>query len=149
MSKKYKNNMLYNNRLTGVASNGMKYLAVLSLMLLPAIASAGVADVFVRIEDNSGLFALVSLWSTIIIMVVTSAMVWIGGRQMRGGVFGTVLTYFSAGMVLVVLGFVSGLPLTEKIPSLYLKLTHDSLYLVGYILMGIAASKLLKAIKGE
>ncbi len=131
----------------------MKYVAILSLVLFPAITfSASVADVLVEIEDISGLFASLSLWTTIIIMVVTSAMVWRGGRQMHGGVFetfGTVLTYFSIGMTLVVLGFVSGLPLTEKIPSLYLKFIHDSLYIVGYILMGIAASKLPKAIKGE
>ncbi len=128
----------------------MKYIAILGLMFLPVIvSSAGLADMLVQIEDSSGLFASLSLWSTIIIMFVTSAMVWIGARQMRGGVFGIVLTYFSIGMTLVVLGFVSGLPLTENIPSLYLKLTHDSLYIIGYILMGIAASKLLKAIKGE
>ncbi len=117
-------------------------------MLLPAIASAGVADILVQIEDNSGLFASLSLWSTIIIMFVTSAMVWVGGRQMRGGVFGTVLNYFSIGMSLVVLGFVSGLALGDNTANLYLKLTHDSLFIIGYILMGIAASKLLKAIKG-
>ena len=128
----------------------MKYVAILSLVFFPAIASsAGVADILVQIEDNSGLFASLSVWSTIIVMFVTSAMVWIGGRQMHGGVFGTVLTYFSIGMTLIVFGFVSGLPLTENVPSLYLKLTHDSLYIVGYVLMGIAASKLLKAIKGE
>ncbi len=127
----------------------MKYLAILSLMLLPVIASsAGLTDILVQIEDNSGFFASLSLWSTIIVMFVTCAMVWMGARQMRGGVFGTVLTYFSVGMMLVVLGFVSGLPLTENAPSLYLKLTHDSLYIIGYILMGIAASKLLKAING-
>ena len=128
----------------------MKYVAILSLVFFPAMASsAGVADILVQIEDNSGLFASLSVWSTIIVMFVTSAMVWIGGRQMHGGVFGTVLTYFSIGMTLIVFGFVSGLPLTENVPSLYLKLTHDSLYIVGYVLMGIAASKLLKAIKGE
>jgi hypothetical protein len=26
---------------------------------------------------------------------------------------------------------------------------HDSLYVIGYVLMGVAASKLLKVIKGE
>ncbi len=128
----------------------MKYLAILSLLILPTVTfSAGLADTLVRIEDSSGFFTSLSLWSTIIIMFATSAMVWMGGRQMKGGVFGTVLTYFSVGMTLVVLGFVSGLPFMENTQSLYLKITHDSLYIIGYILMGIAASKLLKAIKGE
>ncbi len=129
----------------------MKYLVSLSLILIPAFVLAdtsGTLDMLANFEDNSGLFYSLSLWSTIIIMFVTSAMVWIGGRQMKGGVFGKVLTYFSIGMMLVVLGFVSGSPFTQNISSLYLKLVHDSLYIVGYILMGIAASKLLKAIKG-
>lgn len=128
----------------------MKYFAALSLMFVPAIVfSAGVADTLVQIEDNSGLFASLSLWSTIIVMFVTTAMMWIGGRKMHGGVFGTVLTYFSIGMTLIVLGFVTELPTIMNVPSLYIKLTHDSLYIVGYVLMGIAASKLLKVIKGE
>lgn len=128
----------------------MKYLVALSLILLPSIVfSAGVTDTLGQIEDYSGLFALISLWSTIIIMLVTTGMVWIGGRKMHGGVFGTVLTLFSMGMTLIVLGFVTELSFVAKIPILYLKLTHDSLYIVGYILMGIAASKLLKVIKGE
>ncbi len=127
----------------------MKYFAVLGLILVPALALAGTLDTFVNFEDNSGLLASLSLWSTIIIMFVTSAMVWIGGRQMHGGIFGKVFTYFGIGMTFVFLGFVSGLPLIEDISSLYIKLIHDSLYIIGYILMGISASKLLKVIKGE
>jgi hypothetical protein len=32
---------------------------------------------------------------------------------------------------------------------MYMKMVHDLLYIVGFILMGLGASKLLKVIKGE
>ncbi len=128
----------------------MKHFAVLGLVLLPTMAFAqGVSETLVQIEDMLGLFTTLSLWSTIIIMFATSAMVFSLGRKMHGGVFGTVLTYFSIGMTLVVFGFVSGMPFVQSIPDFYLKIVHDSLYIIGYILMGIAASKLLNVIKGE
>lgn len=126
----------------------MKYFALLSLVFLPAIAFAGVTDTLLVLED-SGLFSSLSLWSTLIVALVTSVMVWVGGRQMHGGVFGSVLTYFSMGMTLIFLGAATEIPWFQGIASLYLKLIHDSLYIIGYILMGIAANKLLKAIKGE
>lgn len=127
----------------------MKHLALVSLVLLPAVVFAGVDETLTGLDNYSDLFASLSLWSMLIIAFVTSMMVWVGGRQMHGGVFGNVLTYFSIGMSLIFLGVATEVPWFHNISSLYLKLIHDSLYIVGYILMGIAASKLLKAIKGE
>jgi len=126
----------------------MKHLALLSLVLLPAVAFAGVTDTLLALDD-SGLFSSISLWSMLIVAFVTSAMVWVGGRKMHGGVLGQVLTYFSIGMSLVFVGIVLEMPWFSNISPLYLKLVHDSLFIVGYIVMGIAASKLLKVIKGE
>ena len=102
----------------------------------------------VNFEDQSKLLESLSLWSTLIIAFTTSAMVWIGGRKMHGGVFGSVLTFFSLGMTLVFLGFATEVPWLAWVDHLYLKLLHDSLYIIGYVLMGIAASRLLKVIKG-
>ena len=131
-------------RATRPVSNGMKYLTIFSLALVPALALADTLDTLVSFEDNSGLLASLSLWSTIIVAFTTSMMVWVGGRKMHGGVFGTVLTYFSIGMTLIFLGFATEVPWAEKIFShLYLTLIHGTLYIIGYILMGIAASKLL------
>lgn len=127
----------------------MRYLALISLMFLPAVAFAGTTEVFVELDNYSALFESLSLWSTLIVAFSTSMMVWVGGRQMHGGVFGGVLTYFSIGMTLIFLGVATEIPWFQGISSLYLKLIHDSLYIIGYILMGIAASRLLKAIKGE
>lgn len=126
----------------------MKHLALISLVFLPAIAFASVADTLLEL-DNQGIFASISLWSMLIVAFATSLMVWVGGRKMHGGVFGNVLTYFSIGMSLVFVGIVTEMPWFSNISPLYTKLVHDSLFIVGYILMGVAASKLLKVIKGE
>lgn len=132
-----------------------KYTAAILVLIVPAITFAetsGLGDTiqaFVVLEDDSNLLESLSLWSTLIVAFVTSAMVWIGGRKMHGGVLGSVLTLFSVGMTLIFFGFVTQVPWLQKIDPLYLKMTHDSLYIIGYILMGLAASKLLKVIKGE
>lgn len=132
------------------------YICVVAFLALPAVAfaqsydsSGGALQSLITLEDNSGLFDNLSLWATLIVAFTTSAMVWIGGRKMHGGVFGSVLNFFSIGMTLVFLGFATEVPWVEKFDHLYLKLIHDSLYIIGYVMMGIAASKLLKAIKGE
>ena len=126
----------------------MKHLALLSLVFLPTIAFAGVTDTLLVLDD-SGLFSTLSLWSMLIVAFVTSMMVWIGGRHMRGGVLGSVLTYFSIGMTLIFLGATTEISWIKNSLDVYAKFVHDSLFIVGYILMGVAASRLLKVIKGE
>ena len=126
----------------------MKYLALLSLAFLPAVAFAGVTDTLL-VLDESGLFSSISLWSMLVVAFATSAMVWVGGRKMHGGVLGQVLTYFSIGMSLIFVGIVLEIPSFYSVSPLYMKLVHDSLFIMGYIVMGVAASKLLKVIKGE
>lgn len=130
------------------------YVGALAVLVVPAVlfaqtdGSVGTWQALIESDDNSKLFELISLWSTLTVAFITSAMVWIGGRRMHGGVFGSALTYFSLGMTLVFLGFATEVPWFQSIDHLYLKVTHDSLYIIGYVLMGLAANKLLKAIKG-
>lgn len=132
-----------------------KYAGALALLTLPAVTlaqagdSVGTLQTLITIEDNSKILEMISLWATLIVAFVTSAMVWAGGRHMHGGVFGSVLNFFSIGMTLIFLGFATEVPWFQNIDHLYLKMIHDSLYVIGYVLMGIAASKLLKVIKGE
>lgn len=127
----------------------MKYFVLFSLMMFPSVVFGAITETLIGLDNYSELFESLSLWSTLIVAFVTSMMVWVGGRHMRGGVFGVVLTYFSIGMTLIFLGIVTQVPWLQSIPELYLKLAHDSLYIAGYILMGVAASKLSKVIKGE
>lgn len=129
------------------------YAGAFATLVLPALtfaqADGGVMQTLVGIEDQSKMLEIVSLWSMLVIAFATSMMVWVGGRKMHGGVFGKVLTYFSIGMTVIFLGIVVETPWFPSVDGLYLKMIHDSLYIIGYIMMGIAASKLLKVIKGE
>lgn len=131
------------------------YAGAIAILALPAVTFAqgaeptGALQTLIAIEDSSKVLEMVSLWSLLIIAFATSAMVWNGGRKMQGGVFGSVLNYFSIGMTLVFLGFATEIPLLQGIDQLSLKMVHNSLYIIGYVMMGIAANKLLKVIKGE
>ena len=135
----------------------MKHIGIFAgafaALTLPAVlfaqADGGVMQALVGIEDQSKMLEIVSLWSMLVIAFATSIMVWVGGRKMHGGVFGKVLTYFSIGMTAIFFGIIAETPWVQVIDQLYLKMIHDSLYIIGYIMMGIAASKLLKVIKGE
>lgn len=127
----------------------MNYVVCISAVLLPSLAAAWGGETLAQFDDYSGMLASVSLWSTTIIAFSTTAMVWVLSRKMHGGVFGSVLAYFSLGMSCIFLGFVVNIPLVQKISSLYVGITYNALYIIGYILMGIAANKLLKVIKGE
>lgn len=126
----------------------MKYFLLISAVFIPFVAFADTTNTLIQFEDYSGVFESVSLWSTIVIAFTTSIMVWTLGRKMHGGVLGKVLAYFSIGMTLIFFGFVTEVPWLQNLPHIYLKLIHDSLYITGYILMGIAATKLLNVIKG-
>jgi glucan phosphoethanolaminetransferase (alkaline phosphatase superfamily) len=133
----------------GIYAGALAILAVPAVLFAQTYGTMGTWQDLVASDDNSRLLELISLWSTLTVAFITSLMVWMGGRKMHGGVFGKVLTYFSLGMTLVFLGFATEVPWLQKIDHLYLKVTHDSLYIIGYVLMGLAANKLLKAIKGE
>ncbi len=127
----------------------MKYLAFVGSMLLPTLVFADTVESLATFEDNSGLLASLSIASTLIVAFVTIAMIWISARQMNGGFFGKVLYYFAAGMTFVFFSFATELPWFHTMNVLFLEMIHSSLFITGYILMGIAASKLLKVIKGE
>lgn len=132
-----------------------RYTGFALMLAMPVITFAQTAEPFGALQalvvpdDPSKMLETISLWSTLVIAFMTSAMVWVGGRKMHGGVFGKVLTFFSIGMTLIFLGFTTEVPWFQNVDHLYLKVTHDSLYIIGYVLMGVAASKLLRVIKGE
>lgn len=131
------------------------YTGLTFILAMPIITFAQTAEplntlqALVVPDDPSKMLETISLWSTLVIAFTTSTMVWVGGRKMHGGVFGNVLTFFSVGMTLIFLGFATEVPWFQNIDHLYLKMIHDSLYIIGYVLMGVAASKLLGVIKGE
>lgn len=89
-----------------------------------------------------------TILSAIAVGIITSAIVLINARRMKGGVFGSAMNYFGVGMIIVLTGFsitFLNLPFSD-----YLTQTvNDTLYITGYVSMAIAASKIFNATKGE
>lgn len=87
----------------------------------------------------------VTLWSALVLGVVASAMVLSMARVMRGGLFGSVLTYFGLGMALVVGSFFA-ITIPQWTYPEVVKSVHDVVFIFGYVLMGIGAWKLQRGI---
>lgn len=83
-----------------------------------------------------------TLWIAIILGFVASLMTWYYGRSMAGSRIGKILKSFGVGMLLVVLGFlVVVIPWTT--PDIQ-KITHDLLFILGYIFMLFGVLKIKK-----
>lgn len=120
-------------------------------VLVPSTAFAGTAETLNALQDYSIVFEALSLWITIIVALMMTVMVWLGGRTMHGGVMGSVLDYVSVGMTLMFLAYLVNVPeIARLLPLQYsASFVHDVLYLVAYVLMGLGVNKLFKIIKGQ
>lgn len=98
------------------------------------------------LDSYAGILESVSFWSTIIVALATTIAVVMLSRSMRGGVFGSVLAYFSGGMSFIFLGFVVNTAWFQNVLPSFVFL-YGPLYIAGYALMGVGANKLLKAIR--
>jgi len=91
-----------------------------------------------------------SLASTLIVGLATSFLVLNIARRMDGGLIGHALKYFSAGMFFVLAGFIIEQATLFEEFSRYnntlAETAHDILFIVGFIIMALAAQKLSKAI---
>ena len=85
------------------------------------------------------------LISAVIIAIVATIVVFRNARKMKGGVFGSVLNFFGIGMVAILLGFISDSELSF-LPVDDVNVVGNILFIVGYILMAVAAVKMSKAI---
>lgn len=108
-------------------------------------------DLALRVSDQTMLVLHVYvLASAILVSAITTGLVFKNARQMKGGVFGTVLQYFGVGMLLILLGFLVGsLSFGATVYAFVAQALHATFYIIGYVIMAIAAHKLLVAIKGE
>ena len=90
--------------------------------------------------DASGFAGRPTLWIAIIVGFAATAATIFYAYQLKGGVVGTALNFVSAGMFLVVLGFFAVVVVwsTEPIQMM----THDILFIIGYILMLVGALRL-------
>ena len=125
-----------------------KVLTVLLMMFLTPLTVFGNTN---EVNSTVVILGYYTLASVVVIGMTTSILVLINARKMKGGVFGKVLEYFSAGMFLLLLGFiVSSISFsTNEGVGFIAKTMHDILYILGFIIMAIAARKLLATIKGD
>lgn len=123
--------------------------------LLGFIFSASYAqaafDVSLSIEELDAMMPILetyALTSVIVVACVTSIVVLRSARKMKGGVFGTVLNFFGLGMVAVLAGYIM-----TNYPALISfndnGLVAYVLFILGYVLMAVAATKLSSAIGGK
>lgn len=89
-----------------------------------------------------------SVASAVALGIVTSVIIIINGRRMKGGVFGGALKYLGIGMLIVILGTISSFPLSF-IPQYLQGVLPSILNTIGYIIMAVAANSILKVTKGE
>jgi hypothetical protein len=86
--------------------------------------------------------------SAIIVASLTSVIVFNSAHKMRGGVFGKVLNYFGAGMLFVLSGFIIN-AYPNFIPISDSGVVSNILFITGYVLMAVSATKLSRAIEGK
>lgn len=123
-----------------------KILLVASLLFTPALLfaeSEGYVNTLV-----SDLAPRLSLWSAIIVAFAASVMVFVNAQSMKGGVFGTVLNYFAVGMILILGSFVV-VSLNVFGSEGFAKTANNILFILGYIIMALAANKLSQIAGGK
>ena len=96
----------------------------------------------VAVSNTLQAYALIS---AVIIAIIAVIIVFRNAKKMKGGVFGFVLNYFGIGMVVILFGFIFNSELSF-LPADEMNVVGNSLFIVGYILMAVAAVKMSKAI---
>lgn len=121
----------------------MKYIVfIISLFLTPVVSFAQEVDY----SETTSILMMYSLGSAVVIGIITSIIVLINGRRMKGGIFGSTLTYFGVGMFIVLLGSVL-MVFPSIIPDYMENSLPSILNTVGYVIIAVAANKLLNATK--
>ncbi len=123
-----------------------KILLIASLLFTPALLWASSEDYVNTLVSD--LAPRLSLWSAIIVAFAASVMVFVNARSMKGGVFGTVLNYFAVGMVFILGSFVV-VSLNVFGSEGIAKTVNNVLFILGYIIMALAANKLSQIAQGK
>ncbi len=120
-------------------------IIILSLFL-PGVLFA--QESFVDYSDTYSILNMYSFLSVIIIGGITSIIVLVNARKMSGGIFGDALGYFGVGMLVMLAGITVSLGV-----AIFSKETigiiGNMFYIIGYILMAIAADKIRGIIQGK
>ena len=101
--------------------------------------------VFAQSNESAGpatFTGSITLWIAIIIGAIASVSVIRYGVVMKGSNVGIILSYVGIGMLLIVLGFLS--VVIAWAPTQTQKITHDLLFITGYVVMLMGALRLKK-----
>lgn len=123
-----------------------KRLLFLTALLLPGVAFAGSHSDVSYYSGPILILTFYSVVSAVTLGIITSVIVIINGRRMKGGVFGSALKYLGIGMFIVLMGTV--VSFSPALVPQYLQGTLPSiLNTIGYVIMAIAANNILKITK--
>jgi hypothetical protein len=93
-----------------------------------------------------------SLLSALFVGLVTSFLVLSIARKMKGGTLGTALGFMSAGMFVIVTGYlinnIGSFMMLDQNYQIITGTIHDIFFIGGLILIAIAAQRISKAISG-
>ena len=125
--------------------NGTKRIfLILAVVLIPL--GTGAESLETDLSSTLSILNIYSLASAVLVGIITSAMVFINALKMKGGIFGRVLTYFAAGMALILIGFaVSSYRVfvsESAIEGNILESAYNALFIIAYVIMAFASHKL-------
>ncbi|GMQ95004.1 MAG: hypothetical protein BMS9Abin13_114 [Patescibacteria group bacterium] len=118
-------------------------ISIIISLLLPSVSFAQ--------DAYSGATLILSSYSfisAIAVGILTSIMVLINARKMKGGIFGSVLYYIGVGMLFVIGGFAASF-LSLEFPVYVTNMLRDILFIAGYVIMAIGAGKLFHITRGN
>lgn len=128
-----------------IASLSAKFAGVASVVVgaaMPVVAFAQDAATTAESAGTATFVGSYTLWIAIVVGLIVSLLTLIFSSQMKGSTVGGVLGLFGIGTFLVVLGFLS-VVIAWADPQVQ-KITHDLLFIVGYMLCLVGVLKVRK-----
>jgi len=101
--------------------------------------------------DYSGAYSILNMYSfasVLLVGAITSIIVLINAKKMSGGIFGDALGYFGVGMLVMLAGITVSLGVAIFSKET-IGIVGNLFYIIGYILMAIAADKIRRIIQGK
>lgn len=124
----------------------IKTIITISSLFLPSVLFA--QGVYVDYSNTYSILNMYSFLSVILIGAITSVIVLRNAKKMSGGIFGDALGYFGVGMLVMLAGITVSLGVAFFSKET-IGIIGNLFYIIGYILMAVAADKIRKIIQGK
>ncbi len=123
-----------------------KTAIIISGLLLPGVLFA--QESYVDYSNTYSILNMYSFLSVIVIGAITSIIVLMNAKKMSGGIFGEALGYFGVGMLVMLAGITVSLGFA-LFSEQSLGVVGNMFYIIGYVLMAVAADKIRNIIQGK